>query len=546
LLKESPVETKDTPLFQSTLTKRQVIIGTAGTSLIMFLGSLYMTVVATAMPRIITDLGGFSQYTWVFTSFFIAETIAIPLVGKLSDRYGRKWLYIIGLIIFVVASLLSGFSQTMTQLIVFRTLQGLGFGINMSLSFIVIADLFPPEERGKYSGIMASVMAISTIIGPTIGGYLTDYLSWRWCFFMNVPLAIVIIFLFIIYFPQYRPGSKHNVDYAGAITMVIAIAPLMLALTWGGVDYEWLSPTILGMIGFSVIMFAVFFIIEKRAEEPIVPMELFKLRVITVSSITVFLLGATFMPAVTFIPLYFQGVLGTSASQSGNFLMPMMLSSVVASIICGQVLARTGGFYRLQSILGFIFMAAGFYLISKMTVDTSYTTAIINIVLTGIGAGLLMPIHTLAVQNTVPYALMGAATSLVTWLRTIGGLFGLSIVGSVMNNSFSSEFIRNLTPEVIAIVPKEQLTSMVSNPQVLVNPVARTELQSLFEGMGDKGPELFEQVLSTLQNALNTALTNVFAVLFIGVILALLTSMFLKGIPRHKHVKGELMTNTED
>jgi EmrB/QacA subfamily drug resistance transporter len=416
----------------------------------------------------------------------------------------------------------------------------------MALAFIVVADLFPPHERGKYGGLMSAVMAISTIIGPIIGGYLTDYFSWRWCFFMNVPLAIIIIFLFIIYFPQYRPGSKHKVDYAGAMTMVLAIAPLMLALTWGGVDYEWLSPTILGMIFFSVIMFIIFFIIEKRAEEPIVPIELFKLRVVTISSISVFLLGATFIPAVTFIPLYFQGVLGTSASQSGSFLMPMMLSSVVASILCGQILARTGGYYRLQSIIGFALIAAGFYLISTMTVDTSYSFAIFNIILTGLGAGLLMPIHTLAVQNTVSYSHMGAATSLMTWLRTIGGLFGLSIVGSIMNNRFSSEFIRNLTPDIKVIVPQEQLISMVSNPQALVNAEARIELQRVFEGMGAQGLELYEQVILTLQNALNTALTESFAVLFIGVILALLASIFLKGIPYHKHVKGELMTDTED
>ncbi len=208
----------------------------------LFLGSLYNTIVSTAMPRIITDLGGFSQYTLVFTSYFIAEIIAMPLTGKLSDMYGRKWFYVAGLTIFVIGSFLSGISQTMSQLIIFRGLQGLGFGVMVALSFIVIGDLFPPAERGKYHGLMAAVFGVSIIIGPILGGYLTDYFSWRWCFFINIPIGIIIIFLFIFLFPQFRSSHrKHRVDYAGAIIMILAMLPLMLALTWGGVGYGWLS-----------------------------------------------------------------------------------------------------------------------------------------------------------------------------------------------------------------------------------------------------------------------------------------------------------------
>jgi EmrB/QacA subfamily drug resistance transporter len=412
----------------------------------------------------------------------------------------------------------------------------LGFGVTMSLSFIVIGDLFPPSERGKYGGLMSGVMAVSTIIGPTLGGYLTDYLSWRWCFFINIPIGLIIIFLFILFFPQLQSGKveKHRVDYTGAVVMMLAIVPLMLALTWGGVDYAWLSPTILGMLGLSVAMFVLFFIIEGRAEEPIIPLELFRSRVVAVSSIAVFLLGVTFMPAVTFIPLYFQGVLGASAIISGNLMAPMMLSSVVSNIICGQVISRTGGYYRLQGTIGFMMMAGGFFLLSRMTVETSYTTAIVNIVLTGFGAGFLMPLHTLAVQNSVPYLFMGTATAMVTWLRTIGSLFGLSIVGSIMNNRFSSEFTGKLSDEVKAVVSPERIASIVNNPQALVNTGARAQLQSLFEGLGTQGTALFEQMLATLHNALNTALTEIFVVVCSIAIIALIANLFLKGIPRHK------------
>jgi EmrB/QacA subfamily drug resistance transporter len=534
------VEIKEKAMFQSSLPKRQVVIAIGATMLSMFLGSLYMTIVATAMPHIITDLGGFSQYTWVFTSYLITEIIAIPITGKLSDMYGRKWFFVTGITIFTLGSFLCGISQTMTQLIVVRGLQGLGFGVMMALSFIVIGDLFPPEERGKYHGLMSAVLAISTIIGPTIGGYLTDYLSWRWCFFINIPLGIIILFLFIFFYPQYRSDyARHRIDYGGVITMILAIVPLMLALTWGGVDYGWFSPTIIGMFVFSAVMIVLFIIVENRAEEPIVLMRLFKSRVVAVSAMASFLMGFMFFSTVTFVPLYFQGVLGASATMSGNFLTPMMLSIAVSSFLCGQVLSRTGGYYRLQGAIGFLIMAVGYFLLSGMTIETSYATTVIYIVLTGFGAGLIFPLHTIAVQNTVPYSVMGVATSMVTLIRTVGGLFGLSIVGSIINNRFTSEFAGNLSPEVRTVISPEKLASIIDNPQALVNIEARAQLQSLFEGLGTQGTALFEQLLSTLQNALNSALTEVFAVCIGVAVLAFVINLFLKGITTHKRPKDK-------
>jgi EmrB/QacA subfamily drug resistance transporter len=527
-------EVKDNTMFQSSLPRRQVIITLVGTMFAMFLGALYMTVVATAMPRIITDLGGFSQYSWVFTSFMIAQAITIPIFGKLSDMYGRKWFFVIGIVVFVLASFLSGMSQTMTQLIIFRALQGIGVGITQSLSFIVIADIFPPEERGKYIGLMSAVFGLSTIIGPTIGGYLTDYLSWRWCFFINIPLGVIVVFLFIFLFPQLRVGAvKHKVDYAGTVALALAVIPLMLALTWGGVNYGWFSPIILGMFGLSILIFAFFFVIESHAEEPLVPLGLFRNGVIAVSSAASFLTGFAFFTAIPFIPLYFQGVLGASASMSGSFLTPMMLTSAVASTISGQALSRAGGHYRLQGFIGFMMMAVGFFLLSRMTVETSYATAIINTALVGFGSGIIMPIYTLTVQNTVSYSVMGIATAMVTWLRTIGALFGMSIVGSVLNNRFNSAFNSNLPDAVKAVVSPEKLASIVDNPQSLVNTEAQAQLLSLFEGLGAQGTVLFEQALSVLRNALNSAVTEVFIVLLAGSFLAVIINFFLKGIPKY-------------
>jgi EmrB/QacA subfamily drug resistance transporter len=524
------------PSYQSSLPRRQVIAAFIGTMLSMFLGSIFMTIAATAMPRIITDLGGFSQYTWVFTAYIITETIAVPLTGKLSDMYGRKWFFVVGMVIFTLGSFLCGISQSMTELIIYRAFQGIGFGVMSALGFIVIADIFPPEERGKYMGLMSGVFGLSTIIGPTLGGYLTDALSWRWCFFAPIPIGVIIVIIFIFMFPQLKAGeTRYRVDYGGVVTLTLFVAPLIMALTWGGVDYAWNSPVIIGTLAFSVVMLVVFILIEARAEEPIIPLALFRNRVLTVSAIISLLMGASFFPVVNFIPLYFQGVLGVTATASGGFLTPMMLGASLGSFVSGQLLSRAGGHYRLQATIGFVITAVGFFLLSRMTPGTSTTVAVINIIIIGLGNGLVMPIHTLAVQNTVPYTIMGTATSMISLLRPLGGVFGIAIVGSILNNTFASSFIGNLSPGVRAVVSPDQLAAIVDNPQALVNVEAQEQLRGLFEGMGDQGPALFEQLISALRNALNSALTEVFLVFLFVVVLAIIVNFFLKGIPPLKN-----------
>jgi EmrB/QacA subfamily drug resistance transporter len=544
---ENNVEVQDRVRFQSSLSKRQVTVAYIGTMLSMFLGSIFMTITATAMPTIITDLGGFSQYTWVFTSYIIAETVSLPISGKLSDMYGRKWVFVFGMSAFIVGSFLSGISQSMTQLIIFRAFQGIGFGVISALGFIVIADIFPPEDRGKYGGMMAGVFGLSTLIGPTLGGFLTDALSWRWCFFVPIPVGVIIIVLFIIYFPQYRPGyASHKVDYLGAVLMTLFITPLILALTWAGVDYAWGSATILGLFAFSAVSFVLFLLVERRAGEPIVPLRLFRNQVVLVSAIVGFCTGAAFFPVVNFIPLFFQGVLGASATQSGSFMTPMMLSAAAGSFIAGQLLSRTGGHYRFQATVGFVLTVIGFFLLTRVTPETGYGFAIFIIVIIGIGNGMIMPVHTIAVQNTVPYAIMGAATSMINLLRPFGGVFGLAIVGSILNNRFASQFMTDLPEGVKAVVPVEKLNEIVENPQALVNAGARDELRGLFEGLGAQGETLLEQLISTLQGALNSALVQVFMVFLILTVVGMLVNFFLKGIPPHVRSKDEPLQSTED
>ena len=524
------------PVGLRSLPRRQVIITFAGVLLAMFLSSLDQTVVGTAMPRIISDLGGFSRYTWVTTAYMITSAVTIPITGKLTDIYGRKVFYVIGLVIFILGSLLCGLSNTMTLIIIFRGVQGVGAGIMMANAFTVIGDLFPPAERGKYQGYMGGVFGISAIIGPLLGGFLTDAISWHWVFFVNIPLGLLIIFLFIKFFPNLRPDHlKHKVDYTGLVTLILTVVPLMLALSWAGVEYPWGSPTIIGMFAFSAVMLVFFIAMESRAREPIIPLSLFRNRIVTVSMIVIFLTGIGMFGTIIFIPLFFQGVLGSTATASGTLLMPMMLGNMGGSIISGQLLSRTGGHYRIQGAVGIAIMIAGIALLSMMTVDTSYACAVMNIVITGFGLGITMPLYTIAVQNAVPYRLLGVATSSSAFFRSVGGTVGLSILGSILNNRFASEFTSRLPETVKAIMPQDKLSALAHNPQALVSPEAYEQLKGILGQAGAQGAALFEQTMQALRQALASALTEAFLIGLLITVVALLVNFFIKEIPLRKH-----------
>jgi len=524
------------PVGLRALPRRQLLITFAGVMLAMFLSSLDQTVVGTALPQIITDLGGFAHYTWVATAYMITSTIAMPITGKLTDMYGRKWFYIAGISIFMLGSLLCGLSQTMTQIIAFRGFQGLGAGIMMANAFIVVGDLFPPSERGKYQGLVAGVFGLSSIIGPTLGGFITDNISWHWVFWVNIPLGILILGLFVFFFPDLRPSKvKHKIDYPGMITLILAVVTTMLALTWGGVEYPWLSPEIIGMFAFSAAMIVLFVTIERRSAEPIIPMWIFKNRIISLSTFIIFITGFGMFGGIVFIPLFFQGVLGQSATASGSFLTPMMLGMVAGSVISGQILSRAGGHYKLLGIVGLAIMAVGMLLLSGMSAETSNARAVANIVVIGFGLGVTMPIYIIAIQNAIPYSVLGIATSSAAFFRSIGGAFGLAIFGSVMNNRFASEFLGGLSAQAKEVIPPQVLDSLTHNPQALLSTGAEGQLRSIFENLGPQGAALFDQVFETLKVALNSAITQVFLIGFIVVVIAWVANFFLKEIPLRKH-----------
>ena len=345
-----------------------------------------------------------------------------------------------------------------------------------------------------------------------------------------------MVILFVFFFPHLRPDYKKPIiDYAGIITMVLTVVPLLLALSWAGVDYEWSSPIIIGILAFSAAMLLIFLRVESRAREPILPLWLFKNSIVTISSIVIFIVGFGMFAAIVFVPLYFQGVLGTTATASGTFLTPMMLGVVFGALVSGQLLSRAGGHYRLQGAAGIAIMLSGLFLLSRMTVDTSNGTAIMNIVITGVGLGATMPLYLIAIQNAVPHSVLGIATSTNTFFRTVGGALGLAIVGSVMNNAFLARFTEDLPASVSSVIPAEQLNALADNPQALISPDALTQLQELFTGLGEQGAVLFQALLTSLRGALSSAIADVFFVSFLILIVALVVSLFIRQIPLRKH-----------
>ncbi|MEA1959546.1 MAG: MFS transporter, partial [Chloroflexota bacterium] len=355
--------------------------------------------------------------------------------------------------------------------------------------------------------------------------------------YINIPFGILIILLFIFFFPHVRPEViKRKIDYPGMVALILTVVPLLLALSWAGVEYDWLSPQILGLFDFSAVMFLVFVLIESYAEEPILPLWIFRDRVVSVSSAVTFLLGFGMFTAIIFVPLYFQGVLGSSATASGGFLTPMMLGMVVGGVISGQILSRTGGHYRWQGLVGIGVMALGTYLLSGMAMGTTHATAVLFIVITGFGLGITMPIYTIAVQNAVPYRIMGVATATNQFFRSIGGVLGLAIAGSVLNNRFTSEFVGGLPQGVQSVMPSGSLDSIMDNPQALVSPEALEQLSQTFQSLGEQGMILLDQLLTTLREALNSAITEVFFVSFCVVGAALVINFFIKEIPLRKHL----------
>src|SRR5690242_9800813 len=391
---------------QPRFTRRETILTMIGVLMVMLLASLDQTIVSTALPRVIADLQGFDRYTWVSTAYLLTSTVTVPIYGKLSDLFGRKPIFLIGIVLFLAGSALSGASQSMNQLIAFRAFQGLGAGALMPIAIAVVGDLFTPRERGKWQGVTGAVWGLSAILGPTLGGWITQYSTWRWVFYVNLPVGIAAMLVLIFLMPTLRSKAQNvSIDYIGAGLLVLGTVPLLLGFTWAGVQYAWNSPQIIGLFVGSVVVLAAFVIyeavLERRGGQPILEPGLFKNRIFTVSALVTAIFGMGLFGSIFFIPLFVQGVVGTSATNSGLILTPLMLTSIVGSVVSGQLVSRLGK-YKWLAILGMLISVGGTLMLARLSVTSGNTDVLLAMLVLGLGMGFGMSLYTLIVQNAIP------------------------------------------------------------------------------------------------------------------------------------------------
>ena len=511
---------------------RQARLSLACVLLALFLAAFNHTVVATALPRIVAELGGFERYSWVATAYVLTATIATPIVGRLTDTYGRKPFFVTGVAVFTAASAAAGLSQSLDQLIALRAVQGIGGGFVITCCYVSVADLFPPRERGRYQGLIGVVYAVSAIIGPVLGGLVTDALGWNWIFLVNVPTGLIVLLLVAWVFPQFpRRAVDRRIDYPGMVLLVFASVPLLLALSLGGAGFSWVSPWIIGLILFGFVAAVIFVLVEARSPFPIMPLDIFGDHVVGPAALGTLIAGFCLYGTLLFLPLYFQGVQGTSAAGSGGLFTAMLLGIVVGSIVAGQLLSKSFGSYRAHALGSTAAATLGMLLLVTLDDGTSAIMAQVYLVVAGYGLGGALTTFAVAVQNGVPFGRVGAATSALQFCRAVGGMLGFAVLGAVMTTSFTSGLDEALPNDVAAALPGDMLDDLKSNPRTLMDPDAANELAVRLEAVGTAGVGMAGRILEALDTALAGAVGNVFVFTAAVMALAMAAALLLRGVP---------------
>lgn len=526
-------------------TRRETLLTMLSVLLVMLLASLDQTIVGTALPRVIADLHGFEHYTWVTTAYLLASTVMVPIYGKLSDLLGRKPVFLFGLVVFLVGSGLCGAAQSMTQLIAFRALQGLGAAALLPIAIAVVGDLFTPRERARWQGITGAVFGLSSIIGPAIGGWLTEQASWRWVFYVNLPLGIVALLTLIFLMPTLRGrAAQVQIDYVGAGLLVLGTVPLLLGLTWAGSEFAWASPQTVGLFALALAALAGFVVYESRLAhtngQPIIEPALFANRVFSISVLITVISNMGLFGAIFFLPLFVQGVIGSSITSSGLLLTPLMLTAIVGSVVSGQIIAARGR-YKVNAIVGMVVSVLGALLLIGMGRASTNTDVVLAMVVLGAGMGVSMSLYTLVVQNALPTKI-GQATSALTFFRSIGSAIALAALGSIMNNAYLPAFQQALPPAVQEGVPAAVLGAF-HNPQILLSPEAQTQMSAQFAAAGPQGQALYAALLEAVKAGLVQGIHSVFVLSLALMALGLVTVLFLPEIElrggRGRRISGE-------
>jgi EmrB/QacA subfamily drug resistance transporter len=517
------------------LDRRQLILALAGVLLCILVAALDQTIVGTALPHIVTELNGFDRYSWVVTAYLLTATCVIPIAGKLSDQFGRKPILIFGVIVFVLASALSGRAATKNELIIFRGLQGIGAGALQSGAFSSIGDLFTPQERGRWQGVIAATFGLASIFGPSLGGWITDNPGWRWVFYVNLPVGAIALVTLLIGFPATgaRRGAR-RIDWIGVATIVAAVVPLLVALTWAGSSYPWASPQVIGSLALSLVMAIAFAFVESRVAEPLLPLDLFRNQIFTAAFLASFFIGPLLLGLGVYLPLFVQGVLNQSATSSGAVITPLTMGAVVTNVVGGQIISRTGR-YQLVALFGLFVCGIGMLLMLGMGANTDNVALVRNMIITGLGLGFVLPVYTVAVQNALPYSRLGVVTSSVQFSRSIGSTVGISVLGTIVTNVYASSFVAAQSPALRRVLAAgaAQGHSAPNDPLVLLSPGVEDKILLGFKQfLGPQaGQALFDQFLTAVRSGLLDGVHASFIALLVMAIAGFITSIFLKEIP---------------
>ncbi len=516
------------------MSKNARILATVGVGLAMFLAALDQTIVGTALPRIVGELQGLEFYAWVATAYMVASTTMTPISGKLGDLFGRKPVLLVGIAGFVLASGLCGQAQDMTELVAFRGVQGLFGGVLFASVFASIADLFDPKTRARMQGVFGGIFGIASIVGPVVGGYLTDNVGWRWVFYVNVPVGMIAFAAVLLTLPAVaHRASWRDIDFLGAFTLTATLVPLLIGFSITR-DHDFTSPEVLGLLGIAAVMGVSFFIVEQREEHPIVPFSMWRNKTFAVSMVTGFFVSFGMFGAILYVPLVYQGVLGIAATNSGLLITPMMLGVVSASIVTGQIITRIDR-YRLVGTVGILVMMSGLWLLGQVTVGTPEILVVRDLVLVGAGLGVTMPLYLNATQGAVDRRYLGVVSSQVQFWRNIGGTIGVSVLGAVLAHQLpakisSSIAALDLPSQAVAAIPAG------GSPQAIFD---SARIAATRASLPPQVQELFDQVLTAIRSALASTIHDVFVYATVVVAIAVVASLFLEEVPIRGHAPAE-------